>query len=137
MVIVKADKDSESGKLPDEQLLAAMGRYNEELVNAGVMLAGEGLHPSASGARVRFDGSKRTVSQGPFGDTEQLVAGYWVWKVESRDEAIAWLERAPFQGGEVELRQVFEVEDFAASDPTGEITRKEQELRQIVEARLS
>lgn len=135
MVIVKANKDSEAGVLPDEKQLAEMGQYNEELVKAGVMLAGEGLHASAKGARVRFEGSKRTVIDGPFSETKELVAGFWLWQVKSRQEAIEWLKRAPFQEGEVELRLVAESEDFAASDPTGELMRKEEALRKTLEAR--
>jgi hypothetical protein len=113
-----------------------MGKYNEELVRAGVMLAGEGLQASSKGARVRFDGAKRAVIDGPFSETKELVVGFWLWQVKSREEAIEWLKRAPFQEGEVELRQVFEAADFAPSDPTGELTKKENELRKIVEARL-
>src|SRR5688572_19194569 len=135
MVIVKANDESEAGVMPDEKILAEMGKYNEELVKAGVMLAGEGLHPTSNGARVRFEGSKRTVVDGPFAETKELVAGFWVWKVKSRAEAIEWLKRAPFREGEVELRQVFESADFAASDPTGELMKKEEELRKIVESR--
>jgi hypothetical protein len=135
MVIVKANKDSEAGTLPDEKQLAEMGRFNEELVKAGVMLAGEGLHSSAKGARVRFDGKKRTVIDGPFSETKELVAGFWLWQVRSRDEAIEWLKRAPFQEGEVEIRQVFETAEFAASDPTGELMKKEDELRKQIEAK--
>ena len=113
MVIVKASKESEAGQMPSTELLTAMGKYNEELVKAGVMLAGEGLAPSVKGARVRFEGSKRTVIDGPFAETKELLAGYWVWKVASKQEAIDWLKRAPFNGGEeVELRQIFEMEDF-------------------------
>jgi hypothetical protein len=137
MVIVKASKESEAGVLPDEKLLAEMGKYNEELVKAGVMLAGEGLHASSKGARVRFDGAKRTVLDGPFSETKELIAGFWLWQVKSKQEAIEWLKRAPFKEGEVELRQVAETEDFAASDPTGELRRKEEELRKTVESRRS
>src|SRR5438876_532808 len=137
MIIVKADKNSEAGALPDEKILTEMGKFNEELVKAGVMLAGDGLHPSSKGARVRFEGSKRTVIDGPFAEAKELVAGFWLWQVKSKDEAIAWLKRAPFQEGEVEIRQVFETADFAPSDPTGEIRRKEEELRKTVEARRS
>src|SRR5436190_15143341 len=108
MVIVKANKDSEAGVMPSKEILTAMGKYNEELAKAGVMLAGEGLHPSSKGARVRFEGKKRTVTDGPFAETKELIAGYWLWRVKSRDEAIEWLKRAPFQEGEVEIRQVFE-----------------------------
>src|SRR5262245_48321101 len=115
MVIVKADKNSEAGQMPTEDLLAAMTKYNEELVKAGIMLAGEGLHPSRKGARVRFEGSKRTVIDGPFSETKELVAGFWLWQVKSKEEAIEWLKRAPFDGGtEIELRQIFEAEDFGA-----------------------
>ena len=113
MIIVKADKDSEAGVLPDEKILTEMGKFNIELEKAGVMLAGEGLHASSKGARVKFDGSKRTVTDGPFAETKELVAGFWIWEVKSKDEAIAWLKRAPFDGGtEVEIRQVFEAEEF-------------------------
>src|SRR5207247_219195 len=105
-------KDSEAGVMPDEKLLAAMGKFNEELVKAGVMLAGEGLHPSSKGARVRFEGKKRTVIDGPFAETKELIAGFWIWQVKSKAEAIEWLKRAPFQEGEVEIRQVFAAEDF-------------------------
>jgi hypothetical protein len=115
MVIVKANKDSEAGVLPSHQELAEMGKFNEELVKAGVMLAGEGLQASSKGARVRFSGPKqRTVIDGPFSETKELIAGFWLWQVRSKDEAIEWLKRAPFQEGEVELRQVFEAEDFGA-----------------------
>jgi hypothetical protein len=112
MVIVKANKDSEAGVLPTEQELTEMGKFNEELVKAGVMLAGEGIQPSSKGARVRFDGKKRTVIDGPFAETKELVAGFWLWQVKSKEEAIEWLKRAPFREGEVEIRQVFENEDF-------------------------
>lgn len=135
MVIVKANPDSEAGKLPSTEELAEMGKFNEELAQAGVMLAGEGLHPSSKGARVRFDGDRRTVLDGPFGGTRELVAGYWLWQVKSKEEAIEWLKRAPFKEGEVELRQVFESADFAPSDPTGELMRKEDELRRQLEGR--
>jgi hypothetical protein len=135
MVIVKANKESEAGVLPDEKQLAEMGKYNEELVKAGVMLAGEGLHASSKGARVRFDGAKRTVIDGPFSETKELIAGFWLWQVKSKQEAIEWLKRAPFQEGEVELRLVAETEDFAASDPTGELRRQEEALRKTVESR--
>ncbi|HTL05893.1 MAG TPA: YciI family protein, partial [Gemmatimonadales bacterium] len=115
MVIVKADKTSEAGVLPDEKILTEMGKFNEELIKAGVMLAGEGLQPSSKGARVKFwpDGRK-TVTDGPFAETKELVAGFWLWQVKSKEEALEWLKRAPFGGGtEVEIRQVFETEDFA------------------------
>src|SRR5215210_2359617 len=129
MVIVKADKQTEAGVLPSTELLAQMGRYNEELVKAGVMLAGEGLHPSSKGARVRFSGKNRTVIDGPFAETKELVAGFWIWQVKSRDQAIEWLKRAPFDGGaEVELRQIFETEDFGA-ELTPELREQENRLR--------
>jgi hypothetical protein len=129
MVIVKADKNSESGALPDEKMLRDMGNFNEELVKAGVMLAGEGLHPSSEGVRVRFSGGKRTVIDGPFAETKELVAGFWLWQCKSKQEAIEWLKRAPFEDTEVEIRQVFETEEFAASDPTGELRAAEDRLR--------
>jgi len=135
MVIVKADKNSESGTLPDEKILTDMGKFNEELVKAGVMLAMEGLQPSSRGARVRFEGKKRTVVDGPFTETKELVAGFWLWQVKSREEAIEWLKRAPFDQTEVELRQVYETADFAASDPTGEIRKQEQKLRDRIYSR--
>jgi len=136
MVIVKANKDSEAGVLPDQKILAEMGKFNEELVKAGVMLAGEGLQPSSKGARVRFQGNKRTVIDGPFAETKELVAGFWLWQVKSKQEAIEWLKRAPFEdGAEVEIRQVFETADFAASDPTGDLMKKEEELRRTIESK--
>jgi hypothetical protein len=136
MVIVKANKESESGAPPDGKMLAEMGKFNEELVKAGVMLQGEGLLASSKGARVKFEGSKRTVVDGPFTETKELVAGFWVWKVKSKDEAVAWIKKAPFEDGAVvEIRQIAEMEDFAESDPTGELRRKEQELRKIAEGR--
>jgi hypothetical protein len=116
MVVVKASKESEAGEMPSEELLAAMGKFNEQLVKAGVMLAGEGLHPSSKGKRVRFSGSQRTVIDGPFAETKELIAGFWLWQVRSMDEALEWLKRAPFDGGaEIELRPVFEAEDFGRS----------------------
>jgi hypothetical protein len=134
MIIVKANEDSEAGVLPDEKILSAMGKFNEELVKAGVMLAGEGLHASSKGARVKFEGSKRTVIDGPFSETKELVAGFWLWQVKSKEEAIEWLKRAPFDGGtEVEIRQVFEPEDFGAN-LTPEVREQEERLRaQIAE----
>jgi len=136
MVIVKASKESEAGVLPSQELLEKMGKFNEELVKAGVMLAGEGLQPSSKSARVKFSGDKRIVTDGPFTETKELVAGFWLWKVKSKDEAIEWLKRAPFDGGtEVEIRQVFEPEDFAPSDPTGEIRAAEERLRAKVAAK--
>jgi hypothetical protein len=125
MVIVKASKESEAGILPDEQQLAAMGKYNEEMVKAGVMLAGEGLQASSKGARVRFSGSKRTVIDGPFSETKELVAGFWLIQVKSKEEAIEWIKRVPFEDGEVEIRQVFELEDFGP----GEAVDRHRQLR--------
>ena len=136
MVIVKASPESESGALPDAKILTEMGKFNEELVKAGVMLAGEGLHPSKAGKRVRFAGGKPTVIDGPFAETKELVAGFWLWQVKSMDEAVEWLKRAPFDGGtEVEIRRVFETADFAPSDPTGELRKQEEDLRKTVESR--
>jgi hypothetical protein len=135
MVLVKANKDSEAGVMPDQKILTEMGKYNEELVKAGVMLAGEGLQPSSKGARVRFDGAtKRTVLDGPFTETKELVAGFWLWQVKSREEAIEWLKRAPFQEGEVEIRQIFENEDFGA-EFTPELRAQEERLRQQIAAK--
>jgi len=136
MVIVKASPESEAGVLPSAEILQAMGKYNEQLVKAGVLLAGEGLHPSSKGARVKFNGSQRTVTDGPFAETKELIAGFWLWQVKSKEEAIEWLKRAPFDGGaEVELRQVYEAEDFAPVDPTGEIRAAEERLRAKVEGK--
>src|SRR5438067_5924268 len=112
MILLKADKNSEAGALPDEKILTEMGKYNEELAKAGIMLAGEGLHPSSKGARVRFDGAKRTVTDGPFTESKELIAGFWLWQVRSKEEAVEWLKRAPFDQTEVEIRQVFEASDF-------------------------
>lgn len=137
MVIVKADNDSEAGVMPSEQLLTEMGNYNQELVDAGVMLAGEGLHPSSKGARVRFSGEKRTVTGGPFQETRQLVAGFWLWQVKSMDEAIEWVKRMPnpmLSESEVEIRPVFEAEDFG-EEYTPELREQEERMRQQVEAR--
>jgi len=128
MVLVKADEKTEAGVLPDEKILTEMGKYNEELVKAGVMLAGEGLQPSSKGARVRFAGSKRIVTDGPFTEAKELIAGFWLWQVKSKEEAIEWLKRAPFDGTEVELRQVFETEDFGAN-MTPELREQEERLR--------
>ncbi len=129
MVLVKASKESEASILPDEKTLAAMGSYNEELVKAGVMLAGDGLQASSKGARVRFEGSQRTVIDGPFTETKELVAGYWIWQVRSKEEAIEWLKRAPFDGGtEVELRQVFELSDFGEGDAIDKHKELQQKL---------
>lgn len=130
MVLVKANAESEAGAMPSQQCLEAMGHYNEELVKAGIMLAGEGLHPSQRGARVRFDGGQRTVIDGPFAETKELIAGFWLWQVRSLEEAIEWLKRAPFDGGEeVELRPVFEMEDFGDA-LTPELREREQRLRE-------
>jgi hypothetical protein len=128
MVIVKANKDSEAGVMPSQELLTAMGKYNEELAKAGAMLAGEGLHPSSKGARIRFSGDKRTVIDGPFAETKELIAGFWLIQVKSMDEAIEWVKRAPFEDGEVEIRQVFEAEDFGP-ELTPELREQEERLR--------
>ena len=131
MVIVKASKDSEAGVMPSEQLLSEMGKYNEELVKAGVMLAGEGLHPSSKGARVRFSGKNRTVVDGPFAETKELIAGYWLLQCKSLDEAIEWVKRCPNpmdEESEIEIRQVFEAEDFGA-ELTPELREQEERLR--------
>jgi hypothetical protein len=137
MVIVKADKNSEAGVLPDQKLLTEMGKYNEELVKAGVLLAGEGLHPSSKGARVRFSGSKRTVVDGPFSETKELIAGFWLFQVKSKEEAIEWVKRAPnpFPGteSEIEIRQVFEADDFGA-EFTPELRKQEERIRAKAEA---
>jgi hypothetical protein len=138
MVLVKATEDSEAGVMPSERLLAEMGKYNEELVRAGVMLAGEGLHPSSKGVRVRFSGADRTVTDGPFAETKELLAGFWLWRVKSMDEAIAWVKKCPnpMPGeSEIEIRPVFDAEDFAASDPTGELRAAERRLRAETEGR--
>jgi hypothetical protein len=116
MMLVKADRNSEAGVMPDEKLLAEMGKYNEQLVKAGVMLAGDGLQPSSKGARVRFSGGKPTATDGPFAETKELVAGYWMIQVKSKQEAVEWAKRVPFDDGEIEIRQVFELEDFGSSD---------------------
>src|SRR5437762_4223912 len=134
MVIVKADKSSEAGVMPSTEMLTAMGKFNEELVKAGVMLAAEGLHPTSKGARVRFSGGKRTVIDGPFAETKELVAGFWLWQVKSKEEAIAWLKRAPFDQTEVEIRQVFEAEDFGA-EFTPELRAQEERLRTDIAAK--
>ena len=135
MVVVKASKESEAGQMPSEKVLKDMGKYNEELVNAGVMLAGEGLHPSSKGKRVRFSGKDRTVIDGPFAETKELIAGYWLWQVKSIEDAVQWLKRAPFDGGtEVEIRQVFEAEDFGA-EFTPELRAQEERLRAQVAAK--
>jgi len=135
MVMVKATQDSEQGVMPSEELLSAMGRYNEELAKAGVMLAGEGLHPSSRGARVRFSGASRSVVDGPFAETKELVAGYWIWQCKSLDEAIEWVKRCPNPmpgDSEIEIRQVFEAEDFGA-EFTPELQEQEQRIRAQIE----
>jgi hypothetical protein len=129
MVIVKANKDSEAGILPDQEILTRMGKYNEQLVKAGIMLAGDGLHPSSKGKRVKFDGDKRIVIDGPFAETKELIAGFWLWRVKSMEEAIEWLTRAPFGGGvEIEIRPIFEPEDFGP-EFTPELRKQEEQLR--------
>ncbi|HET6648282.1 MAG TPA: YciI family protein [Pyrinomonadaceae bacterium] len=131
MVIIKANKESEAGVLPDEKLLTEMGKFNEELVQAGVMLAGEGLHPSSKGKRVKFSGEKRTVIDGPFAETKELIAGFWLWNVKSLEEAIDWVKRCPNptgQEGEVEIRQIFEAADFG-DEFTPELREQEDRLR--------
>ena len=128
MVLVKADKNSEAGVLPDTKILTAMGKFNEELVKAGVMLAGEGLQPSSKGARVKFAGGKKSVIDGPFAEAKELVAGFWLWQCKSRSEAIEWLKRAPFEETEVEIRQIFEAEDFGAN-LTPELREQEDRVR--------
>jgi hypothetical protein len=136
MVIVKANKDSEAGVLPDEKLLTEMGTFNEELVKAGVMLAGEGLHPSSKGKRVKFSGDKRTVIDGPFAETKELIAGFWLWKVKSMDDAVQWVKRSPNPfpdaESEIEIRQIFEAEDFGA-EFTPELREQEDRLRAQIE----
>jgi hypothetical protein len=137
MVLVPADENSEQGVMPDEKLLTDMGNFNEELVKAGVMLAGEGLHPTSKAARVRFDGDKRTVIDGPFTESKELIAGYWLWQVRDMDEAIEWIKRAPFGGGtEIEIRPVFEMDDFG-DEFTPELREQEQRLRAQTEGQQS
>ena len=135
MVIVKADKNSEAGVMPSREILTAMGKFNEELVKAGVMLAGEGLHPTSKGKRVKFQGGKHTITDGPFTETKELIAGFWLWQVRSMEEAIEWLKRSPFDGGtEIEVRQVFEAEDFGV-ELTPELREQEDRLRKQTAAR--
>jgi hypothetical protein len=135
MLMVPADENSEAGVMPDAKLLTEMGNFNEELVKAGVMLAGEGLHPTSKGARVRFDGDERTVIDGPFTESKELIAGFWLWQVRDMDEAIEWIKRAPFGGGtEIELRPVFEAEDFG-EEFTPEAREQEERLRREIEER--
>jgi len=137
MILIKANKNSEAGIMPEEQLLTEMGKFNEELVKAGIMLGGEGLHPSSKGARVRFEGATRTVTDGPFAETKELIAGYWLWQVKSKEEAIAWVKRCPNptgEVGEIEIRQVFEAEDFGPAF-TPELQQQEERLREQLAAR--
>jgi hypothetical protein len=134
MVIVKANKDSEAGVMPSTELLTKMGEYNEQLVQAGVMLAGDGLHPSSKGVRIRFSGKNRTVIDGPFAETKELIAGFWIWKCASLEEAIEWLKKAPFESDEVEIRQIFEFEDFG-DEFTPEL--REREASQLERAKLN
>ncbi len=139
MVIVKASKDSEAGQMPDEKLLTAMGNFNEELVNAGIMVAGEGLHPTSRGKRVRFSGSTRTVVDGPFAETKELIAGYWIWKVKSMDDAVEWVKRCPNphnDDSEIEIRQIFEEADFGA-ELTPELREQERRIREKAATRGS
>ena len=139
MILIKADQNSEAGVLPDEQLLTAMGKFNEELAQAGVLLAGEGLHPSSKGARVRFSGGKQTVIDGPFAETKELIAGFWIWQVASKEEAIEWVKRCPnpLDGdAEIEIRQVFEADDFGDAF-TPELREQEEQIRAQLEARQS
>jgi hypothetical protein len=134
VVLVKANEDSERGVMPDKEILAKMGAFNEELVKAGVMLAGDGLHPSSKGKRVKFSGNNPTVIDGPFAETKELLAGFWIWKVKSMDEAVQWLKRAPFGGGaELEIRPVFEAEDFGA-EYTPELKARDARLREKIAA---
>jgi hypothetical protein len=128
LVIVKANKDSEAGKMPSHEEFASMGKFNEELANSGVMLAAEGLHPTSQGKRIKFLGDKRKITDGPFGKPKDLIAGYWLWKCESWDEAIEWAKRIPFQEGEVEMRQIFEADDFGA-ELTPELRAQEERIR--------
>ena len=134
MVIVKANQQSESGVLPSGEILTEMGKFNEELVKAGVMLAGEGLHASSKGARVKFSGSQRIVTDGPFAETKELIAGFWLWQVQSMAEAIAWVKRCPMEEAEIEIRQVFEAEDFGPAFPL-ELRQQEERLRAQMDAK--
>ena len=135
IVFVKANQESEAGQMPTTEILAEMGKYNEQLVKAGVMLAGEGLHPSSKGKRVKFSGAQRTVIDGPFAETKELIAGFWIWKVKSMDEAVEWLKRAPFGGGmEIEVRPIFEAEDFGR-ELTPELREREEQLRAQIASR--
>ena len=132
MVLIKANKETEAGVLPSEQVLTEMGKFNEELVNAGVLLAGEGLHDSSKGARIKFSATGTTVVDGPFAETKELIAGFWLWKVKSKEEAIEWLKRAPFDDTELEIRQVFEAADFG-DEFTPELREQEERLRGQIE----
>ena len=136
MVLIKANARSEAGEMPSQELFTEMGNYNEELVKAGIMLAGDGLHPSSKGKRVRFSGTDRQVIDGPFAETKELIAGFWIWQVQSMDEAVEWVKRMPnpMPGSEpeIEIRPVFETEDFAPSDPTGELRAQEERLRERI-----
>jgi len=135
MVIVKASKASEAGEMPDQKLLEEMGRFNEELANAGIMLAGDGLHPTSKGKRVRFSGTRRTVVDGPFAETKELIAGFWIWQVKSMDEAVEWVKRCPNphkEDSEIEIRPIFEAEDFGA-EFTPELQEQERRIRETVE----
>ena len=135
MVIVKANKESEAGQMPNEKMLRDMGKFNEELVKAGIMLAADGLHPSSKGKRVRFAGGEKTVIDGPFAETKELIAGYWLWQVKSMDEAVEWLKRAPFGGGtEIEIRPLFEADDFG-KEFTPELRAQEERLRSQLQAK--
>ena len=134
MILVKADKHSEAGVFPDQESLTAMGKYNEALAQAGVLLAAEGLHPSAKGARVKFSGGQRTVVDGPFAETKELIAGFWLWQVQSKEEAIEWVKRCPMEDAEIEIRQVFEAEDFGAAF-TPELREQEERLRAQMDAK--
>jgi hypothetical protein len=134
MVIVKASRESEAGEMPSQELLAQMGKYNEELANAGIMVAGEGLHPTSKAKRVRFSGPQPTVIDGPFSETKELVAGYWLWKVKSMDEAVAWLKKAPFEDTEVEIRPLFETDDFGDA-MTAELRDQEDRIRAKIESK--
>jgi len=138
MVIVKATKDSEAGVMPSAELMEAMGKYNEELVKAGIMLAGEGLKPSAAGARVHFDDASRTVTDGPFAETKELIAGFWLWQVRSLDEAVGWVKKCPNPmpgASDIDIRPLYAAEDFAEWDPSGEFVAKEQKLRDQIAAK--
>jgi hypothetical protein len=137
MILVKANEQSEAGVLPSKELLAAMGRFNEEMVKAGVMLAGDGLQPSSKGARIKYSGEKRTVTDGPFTEAKELIAGYWVLEVSSKEEAIEWLSRAPFEDGEVEIRQVYELSDFPAESYPPEEAAREQAMRDELESKAA